>query len=465
MTETPDFILFLGRFHPLVVHLPIGFLLMAIIMELGSRLPQFKGLKPAISFAWLLGAISAVVAVVLGYLLSLGGGYNPDTLFWHQWAGIAVAVLSSAIYVAGRKDFKFRHFFTSQANLAIALVTGGLLTMTGHLGGNLTHGSTYLLEHAPNPIRMLAGLPVKESRGAKQITSLDSADVFVNAIVPIMEARCVSCHNEDKVKGELLLTSFDNIMKGGESGPSVVPGDLDGSEIYRRITLPQGHDDFMPTDGKEPLTEEQVTIIGWWIANGAVQAGTVSSLDPDEEMIALFTDYFGINADGLLSMEAPPVNMETIDSLKAQGFQFYALAEESNLIEADLHISGRQANDVDMSALLGLKAQLVWLQLPNCGVEDRHLEVIGQLTELRKLNLNKNSITDEGIKSLSNLTQLEYLNLYGNEIGDPSMDVIKTLPNLTKLYLRETRVSVKAIEALQKERPELLVFYEAPELM
>ncbi len=465
MTETPDFTLFLGRFHPLVVHLPIGFLLMAILMEFSARFSQFKGLRPAISFAWLLGAISAVVAVVLGYLLSLGGGYNTDTLFWHQWAGIAVAVLSGANYFGSREDFKFRHFFTPQANLAIALVTGGLLTITGHLGGNLTHGSTYLLEHAPNPIRALAGLPVKESGGVKSITSLDSADVFADAIMPIMEARCVSCHNEDKVKGELLLTSFSNIMKGGESGPSVAPSDLDGSEMYRRITLPEGHDDFMPTDGKEPLDEEHVAIIGWWIENGAVEAGTISSLDPDEEMIALFTNYFGINADGLLSLEAPPINMETIDSLKAQGFQFYALAEESNLIEADLHIGGRQANDVDMSALLGLKAQLVWLQLPNCGVEDRHLEVIGQLTELRKLNLNKNNITDAGIQFLANLSQLEYLNLYGNEIGDPSMDVIKTLPNLTKLYLRETLVSVEAIEALQKERPDLQVFYEMPEML
>ena len=79
-----------------------------------------------------------------------------------------------------------------------------LLVVTGHLGGNLTHGATYLFQYAPNPIRTLAGLQPKVKKTFKKITDIDSALVFEDVIHPILDARCASCHNEEKLKGELL---------------------------------------------------------------------------------------------------------------------------------------------------------------------------------------------------------------------------------------------------------------------
>ena len=465
MTETPDVVLFFGRFHPLMVHLPIGFLILAVVMELSSRLPRFEALRPAIPFAWLLGAISAAVAVILGYLLSLGGGYEADTLFWHQWLGIAMTILSLVIYLSGKTKSPSALLTGNRFRVGCTLILAVLLTVTGHLGGNLTHGSTYLLEHAPNPVRQLAGLPVKKSRVEKEITSLDSADIFADAIMPIMEAKCVSCHSNEKQKGDLLLTSYPNMLKGGETRAAVVPGDLAKSELFRRITLPEDHKEFMPTDGKTPLTEEQVAIIQWWIEKGAKPRGTIGSFAPGEEVAKLFSDYFGMNADGLWSLEVAPPNAQMIDTLMAQGFQFYYLAAGSHLIEGNLHISGTKASEVNMEDLLVLKEQLVWLQLPNCEVQDEHLQTIGQLSELRKLDLSQNQVTDEGITLLMGLSQLEYLNVYGNEITDEALATLLQLSNLKRLYLRETKVTLQGIHQLIEQKPDLKIFYEVPEML
>jgi len=94
LVDVPDFILFFGRFHPLVVHLPIGFLLLAVIIAFVSKSKKFNSLAASLDFVLLLGAISAVLACVFGYMLSFSGDYNAETLFWHQWMGIGLAVVS-----------------------------------------------------------------------------------------------------------------------------------------------------------------------------------------------------------------------------------------------------------------------------------------------------------------------------------------------------------------------------------
>ena len=78
---------FLGRFHPLIVHLPIGILMMAAILQLiAIKSTKFKNLlDPAISITLFWGGLSSIGAVSIGWLLSLQGGYDTDTLFWHKW--------------------------------------------------------------------------------------------------------------------------------------------------------------------------------------------------------------------------------------------------------------------------------------------------------------------------------------------------------------------------------------------
>src|SRR3546814_263470 len=152
-----DIVSFFGRFHPLVVHLPIGILLAAILIAFLSRKEKFRFLAPALDFLLLLGAISAALACILVLMLAQGGDYDSNSLFWHQWSGIFLAVLCFAIYWF-RTRWKKKTILLSKYSHYIFLVLLLLVFFTGHKGVNLTHGSEYLWQHAPDPFRFMTGL-------------------------------------------------------------------------------------------------------------------------------------------------------------------------------------------------------------------------------------------------------------------------------------------------------------------
>ncbi|WP_420321616.1 c-type cytochrome domain-containing protein [Flagellimonas sp.] len=453
-----DFLVFLGRMHPLAVHLPIGFLLLAALVEWVSKKPKFQPLKNYTHYIWGLGSISAFFAVLFGYFLSLSGDYNEDTLFWHKWMGVAVFLFSLAFYFISKKQWKLPLYGKP---ILISLIVF-IIFYTGHLGGNLTHGSTYLLEYAPNVVRNLAGMPDKAIPREK-VTVLDSADVYLDLISPILDRRCVSCHNDDKKKGDLDLTSYSNLALGGENGEVVVPSDLNASDLYRRITLPETHDDFMPTEGKPPLSDEEVAIIGWWIQKNVPAEGYFTEMGPDEKMRDLVEKYLELDKNNLLSRQVEVPRKAVVDSLLNYGFILNRLMMDNNFLEANFSLSEQELDDQAIQTLLGIKDQVIWLNLSNSGIKNAHLEQIGQLENLIKLNLSTNAITDDGLTHLSQLQNLESINLYKTSVSNGLLALVPQLPNLKRLYLSESNVDSITVAGLQREHPGLkIVFEEKP---
>jgi mono/diheme cytochrome c family protein len=84
----------------------------------------------------------------------------------------------------------------------------------------------------------------------------------------ILAHNCYSCHNATKTKGGLRLDKKEFIFKGGEDGPILIPGDPEKSDMIRRVKLPAGHDDAMPTKGKR-LSKEDIAMLEYWIQQGA----------------------------------------------------------------------------------------------------------------------------------------------------------------------------------------------------
>ena len=459
MDGVSDIAIFLGRFHPLVVHLPIGFLTLAILLEIIARRSGTEKFDAVLRLVWLLSGLSAAVAVVMGYLLSLGGGYDEDTLALHQWFGISLAALCFGCYFL-RKENLSASVYLGRWYLTLLILISVSLVITGHLGGSLTHGSEYLLEYAPKPIQRLLGVSTIEMEERPKVTSLDSADIFKDAIAPILNSKCISCHNSKKKKGELILTSFGEMMKGGEDGPIIKPGSLASSEIYRRITLPRDDDEFMPSEGKRPLSDEQLAIIEWWIEKNAPDSGAITSLRPDVGMVELFEQYFGLGRNGYEEIQAPPPDTAAISTLIRNGFTIRRLAATSNLLEA--RFSGSLSDTSKMVPLLAVKEQLVWLQLSNTGISDDALQIIGRLSNLRKLNLSKNNVSDKGVKQLLSLTTLEYLNLYETKVTDSILVSLVALPQLKELFLWQTRVTGEYVEKLETGKPDLQIIYKAP---
>jgi len=271
MNET-NFVLdqFVGRFHPLLVHLPIGFLLLLALLELLAVRPRFKHLAGTSRVILIASVPVTLGAALSGWLLAGGGDYRPDLLFQHRWAGVAVAVCSVVLLVVHQ-----RHQVRVYRWLLVGLV--GLLAFAGHQGGSLTHGSDYLGKFAPGPLRGWLG--AGKSGGAPQGNS-----AFARAVFPILDRNCVSCHNAEKSKGGLRMDTFELLMKGGDDGVIIVAGKSAESELVRRTQLPPEDDDHMPPDGKPQPTSGELAVMAWWIEAGASPDKSVAELNPPEDV-------------------------------------------------------------------------------------------------------------------------------------------------------------------------------------
>jgi len=266
-----DFIYFLGRFHVLVLHLPIGVVLTAIVLDFLARKPRFRPLGAASAFLWSAAALTAIGTATLGYLHYLEGGFAGNSAIIHMVLGTSVAVGSTLVWVLRTRKLALPRLLDD----GIAAVLLILIVSTGHYGGNLTHGSNYLLEYAPTPIRALAGLAPRRP----PVTVLAEADIFLDVVHPILRARCTSCHNDDRRRAGLSFLSYESLRRGGEYGSVVSIGRSESSEMYRRVILPEDDEGRMPAEGNAPLTPEQVDVIGWWIDEGVPDSGLLGSLE------------------------------------------------------------------------------------------------------------------------------------------------------------------------------------------
>lgn len=284
-----NLIYFLGRFHVLMLHIPIGIIVAILVLEIMARRERFRYLEAASPFLWVAGAVSAILTVILGYMHFAEGGFVGPSAAQHRTFGTALAVIITVVAVlrAGRFAANYRPVFLPAAVLMVLLAS-----ITGHYGGNLTHGSTYLVEYAPQPIRSLAGLAPRRP----PVTSLEAADPFQDLVGPMLQSRCSSCHNEDKREADLVLTSYEGVMNGGETGSVVVAGRSSVSELLRRVQLPDDDEEFMPAEGKTPLTDAQVQIIEWWIDAGLPNETTMDQVSPvpDASVEALIRAELGL---------------------------------------------------------------------------------------------------------------------------------------------------------------------------
>lgn len=452
---------FFGRFHVLVLHLPIGILLLAVLAEILSRRERYGALRPAVGFVWLAGALSAIVTVALGYMHASEGGFEGVALNVHRAAGTSLAVVATLIWVARTKlDDAYARLWP----VGIVLVVG-LLFATGHFGGNLTHGETYLVEYAPMPLQRLVGTAARSKP-----QDLASADIYLDVVAPALEQRCGSCHNDAKRKGSLMVTEHAALMKGGESGAVIVAGQPERSDLHRRITLPHDDEDFMPKDGKTPLTPEQVAAIGWWIAVGAPAQGSIAKLAPPAEVMAALGSALGFGSSAAhptvqqvasaeksaKKTDVPPADAAAVSELEAHGFVVREVAVGSPWVQVD-YTASRAITDADLDRLAKIGPQIRSLNLRDAGVTDAHLATIGTFEHLESLRLELNPITDAGLTSLGALADLAYLNLYGTRISDKGIATLSKLGKLDRLFVWQTSVTQAGVARLQREHADLVI--------
>lgn len=433
--------LFLGRFHPLLVHFPIVLLLTAFVFEVMSRSHYFRGLKFSVLPLLVLGTIGAVLSALTGLFISQEGGYDQSTLQRHQWAGITTVIVAALATIA---KWKSNHQKGLIATLFIIVTM--LVVVTGHLGAGLTHGKDFLTEYAPWNRRSQTPftLPV--------IANPDEAVFYADMIRPILEQRCYACHSEKRQKGDLRLDGEEFIRKGGDSGP--ILGGRTG-ELCRRLLLPAEHEDHMPPIERDQPSSAEIELIVAWVESGADFNAKVASLDN----AALVKSYWGIlqtaaDPSWLPDEEVPEGDAASIAALTSAGALVMPVAENSNFLTVDL-LNVRSFNQL-AKPLLGLREQVVELRAEGKTLPDSVTTAITGLSNLRKLSLSNASFNAELI-DLSALPDLVYLNLTGTGVGEEFLTPLAEMKRLKKLYLYNTNVSAADVASLKERNPELEV--------
>ena len=435
---------FIGHFHPVLVHLPIGMLLLAVVLQGLSRKGKEMQFYQAATVAFLLGSISAVLSCISGWLLSLSDDYDATMINWHLWFGIAVAVISILLYLLHRNGKWLR----AQFPLGVLLCL--LIVITGHLGGSITHGSGYLTQS-------LFSQSVQHFSPRLVIDNVQEALVYQEVIQPLLQEKCYSCHNASKSKGGLQLHEPELLLKGGKHGKIIREGNPEASELIKRILLPVSHEDHMPPKEKPQPSEQDIALLQWWIAAGAPFDKKVKELPQPENikpvLLALQQEAGSETSEPVIP--ATPVEKASesaLQELRNAGVLVMPVAQNSNYLMANF-VSAPSFSDKQAHLLLPLKKQLIWLKLGNTHIGDSALRVIAQCEQLMRLHLEQTKITDAGLIYLQQLKALRYLNLAGTAVTEAGVLQLKELPQLQSVYLYQTRVNRSQWKALQQQFP------------
>lgn len=433
--QEPGFYLNIARFHPLIVHMPIGILFFAFALELVKRWKKRTDMDFSIGIALFLGAASSLAAVATGLMLADEGGYETAALNWHKWMGIGLAVVAVLAFLNHVKKYFLQYQFPALALVAL------LLVFTGHFGGNMTHGEDYLFS--------------KPVDGTIMIQNIDEALVFEQIIKPILDTKCNSCHNPSKAKGELIMTTTAGLFAGGKGGAIFDFEDHLNSPFLKRMALPMEDDKHMPPKGKSQLTEDEIELLQWWIGNEACVECRVAEMEAREPLNDILEKF---------SQPAAKVAYDDVDALTEkefrafleEGYAIQPVAEDNPMVIVNL--SYRQ--DLQENGLRPLKSiaeNILELNLAGTDFSDDQSGQLSRFTYLKKLQLQNTSITEKTIAALSELQYLESLNLYGTTVTDEVVPLLEELPGLKDLYVWNAKTSKAGLEDLKNAKPLLTI--------
>jgi uncharacterized membrane protein len=450
-----DFGAFVGRFHPLLVHFPIAFLLLAGGLELLALRRRTGPPWLAARFPLLVVAsITAAIAAGVGYVLGLTGGYGGTTFDRHLQLGIVVAIGATiSALAAWRRQRTGAGNAIVRGSLAVTLIA---LTAAGHLGATLSHGEDYLTEFAPAPLRTLLGATTATAVAFSG--PAERAPVFPALVQPVLQRHCVSCHAPGAPRGGLVLDTPEGILKGGDHGPVLTPGRALSSELVRRVWLPADHPDVMPPRGQRPLPAAEAGLLRWWIDSGASFEQPLSDVEVPPDVLPVVEARLGPLVRGgptipAVSLGAPDAGR--VAAVRERGIDVRAVADGSPFLQ--VRVVGRQppADDDRVGGLAPLAPHVLWLTIADTAVTDAAFATVARMPNLTRLDASRTGVTDRGIAALAPLAQLESLNLYGTRVTDAALTPLAALPRLRRVYLWDTAVTPAGVERLRAAAPKL----------
>ena len=434
----PPLVQTFGRMHPLLLHLPIGLLVLLFLLPLLRKEIPTDPFQRIQRFVLYFTALSAVVTALFGLFLAQEGGYGVDLLSKHKWTGIGLSWLTYGLLLLHQYRPNKQNWLNG------GLVIGALLMIVvGHLGANLTHGTDYLFE------------PLKKD---KPIAITDQSTVFEVAIEPILKAKCFNCHNEQKSKGALIMTSLEDLAKGGENGPIWLEGDAANSHLIQRANLPLDHEEHMPPEGKPQLSAIEIQILSAWIESGAQTGQTLGELPQKDSLYNLVMTQLErtalANQKTAPKYDFKPASSKVIESLNNPYRSVYPATSKSPALHANIFV--RQTYEPSLlEELSAVKAQLVSLNLTNMPIQDNDLSTIAQFSNLEELILNGTDISGNTLNELRKNKKLRSLALSNTQVGPDIGEMLAGFPALEEVFLWNTKFTTEALDELQKALPHL----------
>lgn len=428
--ERAHWIQFVGRFHPLVVHFPIALFLLVPVLEIAGRSIRLAYLRLSVPFVLTLAMLGAFLAAILGWCLARGGGYSGRLITQHMWGGV---VLSFVYWVCWMLRPRRREL---NVTYGITLLLGiALVAWTGYRGGQLSLGLNHLTEFMPNGLRDWLGAEDSQASG-----SADPNTFYGARIQPIFSAHCINCHGAGKRKGNLRLDSYRALIEGGKDGPVIQTGNIQASDLFRRITLPPNHDDFMPK-GKQPLTTDEVKTIELWIGAGASDKVGVNAIGnaPSDSAVAAEVKFAEIDPVAVARLRSPIG--PAVSQLQKQ---FPGILDYESRASAQLRLNASllesRFGDRDLEAFATVAEHIIVADLSRTSITDHSAPTIAAMKQLRVLRLMDTRLTDATLLEFEPLNQLESLNLYGTSITSAALPAIAKLPKLSRVYAGRTGI-------------------------
>ncbi|GAA5115964.1 hypothetical protein JIN84_19730 [Luteolibacter yonseiensis] len=498
--KMPDIVRFIGHFHPVLLHLPIGVFMLIIVQELGAIFGRrhHESVANTSMFPLFFGAASSIVAVIAGFLLYQGHGddYTGNAIAErHLWGGLAFAVAAVLTFVLKAWTVALGGNAAFYRLLLFASVS--IMGFASHDGASLTHGEDYLTKYAPDPIRSALGLKIKDSDKSPTIkgTSDPAVDakpneapaggagtpaapvaaggapegsVYETIIHPMFERRCVQCHKPGKAKGKYRMDTYEVLVKGGKDGAGLVPGKPAESNVLIRMELPEDDEDRMPPEGKKGLEAHELAVVKWWIETGADPKKTLGDFTVPAEIKESLSKIAPGGpapsaepeaAEGEEAHHAPAAKQD--DALKnavaaiskefpgALSFE----SQQSTLLTFTAVSLRGNLDDAGFKKLEAVTPQFVTVDLSATKVTDQAVVQLESAKSLRLVRLAETGITDAAIDTLLKLPALESINLYGTKVTDAGVGKLATMSGLKRLYLWKTAVTPEAIKALQEKLP------------
>lgn len=401
--------------------------------------------------------VASMVAIGAGYLLYLSEAYSGSLVKNHFYgalitgSSLSITVLCYELRPISGKLFRPLFF-------GFLFLTNASLAYTSHVGGSLTHGESYLSE----PIAAL--LPSKKPDKAPEDMLL-----YSDIVATILETRCANCHNENKSKGDLLLTSHAAILQAGKSEkPAVIPGDASASELMVRVLLPEEHDDRMPPEGKPGLTESELNVLRFWIETGASEEITKGEIQDRSVLDDLDAMMPEIQQAQIKMLEEKEAFEEALNELQDRASEMGVKISPDELTNGKFFGMTMKFPPMSFggSELQEFSAYFPYfsrVSLASSDITDDDLYYVGKMTQLRRLVLQKTAIEGDGLPYLKDLPLLEELNLSFTLLDDASLLHLLSFQSLQKVYLFGTSLNEDVLEAVRKHRPDLeIVLEEGP---